>query len=210
MKVVIASGNKGKIKEFKTLLPKLEVFTFKELLGDLDIVEDGDTFAKNAIIKAKTINKLLKEKYPDENFLVISDDSGISVKELNNEPNIYSARYAGINSTDKQNYEKLIKNLKNKNISKSKAFYTACICIAYKDNIYTTHGWMHGTVGTTAKGLNGFGYDPLFTPKGYNKTLGELEYEDKKALSHRTKALNLAMIIINNIKNTIKLTEIIN
>jgi len=199
MKIVIASGNKGKIKEFETLLPDFEVLTFKELLGDMDIVEDGDTFKANAIIKAKTIQDKLKEKYKNEDFLVISDDSGISVKELNYEPNIYSARYASVNATDKQNNQKLIKNLKAKNIKSSDAFYTAAIAISYKDDIYTTHGWMHGKVLPYEKGLNGFGYDPLFIPNGYDKTLGELDFEDKKELSHRTKALNLAMIIIKSI-----------
>jgi len=199
IKIVIASGNKGKIKEFQTLLPSFEVLTFKELLGNLDIVEDGNTFKENSIIKAKTVNNLLKEKYPNEEFLVISDDSGISVKELNNEPNIFSARYAGINSTDTQNNEKLIKNLKDKNITTSDAFYTACICIAHKDEINTTHGWMHGSVISQEIGTNGFGYDPLFIPNNYTKTLGELKFNDKKELSHRTKALNLAMIIVNKI-----------
>jgi XTP/dITP diphosphohydrolase len=199
IKIVIASGNQGKIKEFQTLLPSFDVLTFKELLGDMDIVEDGNTFKENAIIKAKTINEKLIKKYPNENFLVISDDSGISVKALNNEPNIYSARYAGINSSDTKNNEKLIKNLKEKNITSSDAFYTACICIAYNEDIYTTHGWMHGSVTTIAKGNNGFGYDPLFIPKGLSKTLGELEFGYKKELSHRTKALNLAMMIISNI-----------
>jgi len=199
MKIVIASGNKGKIKEFQTLLSNHDVITFTELLGDFDIVEDGDTFKENAIIKAKTIQEKLKQKYKNENFLVISDDSGISVEALDNEPNIYSARYAGINASSKQNNEKLIKNLKAKNIKSSKAFYTACIAIAYKDDIYTTHGWMHGNVIDNQIGTNGFGYDPLFIPNGYTKTLGELDFDDKKELSHRTKALNLAMIIINSI-----------
>jgi XTP/dITP diphosphohydrolase len=199
IKIVIASGNKGKIKEFQTLLPDFEVLTFKELLGDMDIIEDGSTFKENAIIKAKTIQDKLKDKFKDEEFLVISDDSGISVKELNYEPNIYSARYAGTNATDKQNNEKLIKNLQNKGIKTSDAFYTAAIAISYKDDMYTTHGWMHGKVIDKQIGDNGFGYDPLFIPKGYDKTLGELDFKDKKDLSHRTKALNLAMIIIKNI-----------
>ena len=199
MKIVIASGNKGKIKEFQTLLSNHDVITFTELLGDFDIVEDGDTFKANAIIKAKTIQEKLKQKYKNENFLVISDDSGISVEALDNEPNIYSARYAGINASSIQNNEKLIKNLKAKNIKSSKAFYTACIAIAYKDDIYTTHGWMHGNVIDNQIGTNGFGYDPLFIPNGYTKTLGELDFDDKKELSHRTKALNLAMLIINKI-----------
>jgi XTP/dITP diphosphohydrolase len=199
MKIVIASGNKGKIKEFQTLLSNHDVITFTELLGDFDIVEDGDTFKENAIIKAKTIQEKLKQKYKNENFLVISDDSGISVEALDNEPNIYSARYAGINASSIQNNEKLIKNLQAKNIKSSNAFYTACIAIAYKDDIYTTHGWMHGNVIDNQIGTNGFGYDPLFIPNGYTKTLGELDFDDKKELSHRTKALNLAMLIINKI-----------
>jgi len=201
MKIVIASGNQGKIKEFQTLLPSFDVLTFKELLGDMDIIEDGSTFQANAIIKAKTIQEKLKQKYKNENFLVISDDSGISVKELNFEPNIYSARYAGINSTDKQNNEKLIKNLKLKNLESSDAFYTACIAISYNDDIFTTHGWMHGKVITQERGTNGFGYDPLFIPQGNTKTLGELEFTYKKELSHRTKALALAMLIVNKILN---------
>ena len=199
MTIVIASGNSGKIKEFQSLLPSLEVKTFKELLGDINIVEDGKTFQENAIIKAKTIQNKLKQKYTNEDFLVISDDSGISVEKLNFEPNIYSARYAGLNSSDKQNNEKLIKNLKEKNLNKSKAFYTACICISYKDDIYTTHGWMYGDVITEQLGINGFGYDPLFIPKNYKTTLGQMNFDEKKSLSHRTKALNLAMIIIKNI-----------
>jgi len=199
MTIVIASGNMGKIKEFQALLPTLEVKTFKELLGDIDIVEDGKTFQENAIIKAKTIQNKLKDKYKNKDFLVISDDSGISVEKLNLEPNIYSARYAGLNSTDKQNNEKLIKNLKDKNLKKSKAFYTACICVSYKENIYTTHGWMYGEVITEELGTNGFGYDPLFIPKDYKTTLGQMNFDEKKSLSHRTKALNLAMIIVHNI-----------
>ena len=199
MTIVIASGNKGKIKEFQALLPNLEVKTFKELLGDIDIIENGKTFQENAIIKAKTIQNKLKQKYNNEDFLVISDDSGINVEKLNFEPNIYSARYAGLNSSDKQNNEKLIKNLKEKNLNKSKAFYTACICISYKEDIYTTHGWMYGDVIIEELGKNGFGYDPLFIPKGFKTTLGQISFDEKKSLSHRTKALNLAMIIIKNI-----------
>jgi XTP/dITP diphosphohydrolase len=196
MKIVIASGNVGKIKEFKSLLPEFDILPYTELLGDISIIEDGDSFAKNAIIKAKTIQSRLKLQYPNETFLVISDDSGISVPLLNNEPNIYSARYASPNATDKQNNAKLIKKLTEQNITKTEAFYTACICISYKDDIYTTHGWMYGYVINKELGTNGFGYDPLFIPKDYDTTLGEMEFVDKKALSHRTKALNLALKII--------------
>jgi XTP/dITP diphosphohydrolase len=193
MKVVIASGNKGKIKEFKTLLPDFEIITYKEILGDIEIIEDADTFKGNAIKKAKTIYDALPK---DEKYLVISDDSGITVPALNNEPNIYSARYAGENATDVDNNYKLISRLNGEGIEKTDAFYTACIAIVFKDQIYTTHGWMHGEVQNKSIGNGGFGYDPLFTPNGFDETLGTLDGEIKKKLSHRSHAIDRAMKII--------------
>ena len=198
MIVVIASANQGKIEEFKTLLPIFDIKTYKELLGDIEIVEDGNSFKENAIKKAQTIYDNLNKKFPNQknDFLVISDDSGISVPVLDNKPGIYSARYAGDRATDKENNLKLISQLKEKNINKTIAYYTACIALIYKDNIWTTHGWMYGEVITKEIGEGGFGYDPMFIPDGYDKTLGELEYNIKKSISHRTKALNLLLKII--------------
>lgn len=192
MKIVLATSNNGKIKEFKKLLPNQEVITFKELLGDLDIVEDGDSFQANAIIKAKSIYKKLEDK----NVIVISDDSGITVPALNNEPGIYSARYAGENAKDEQNNQKLIDNLNKQSLDKTAAYYTACIAIVFQGEVYTVHGWMHGDVINKQIGTEGFGYDPLFIPKGYDKTLGELPHEVKKAFSHRSSALKLAMKVL--------------
>lgn len=192
MKIVLASGNKGKIEEFKTLLPSYEIVTYKELLGDIEIIEDKDSFKGNAIKKAQSIYDLLK----DENAIVISDDSGITVPCINNEPGIYSARYAGENASDKDNNAKLISKLNDKKLEKAKAYYTACIAIVYKSEVYTVHGWMHGTVINKQIGEGGFGYDPMFIPNGYDKTLGQLPYEVKKSFSHRTKALNLALKVL--------------
>jgi len=193
MKIIIASGNKGKIKEFKTLMPNDEVIAFKDVVGEMNIIEDGDTFQANAIIKVKAIYEKLENK---KDVIVISDDSGITVPALNNEPNIYSARYAGVGSSDKQNNAKLILNLKAKNIKKTTAYYTACIAIMYNDNIYTTHGWMYGDVIDREIGEGGFGYDPLFIPDGYDETLGTLDIKIKKELSHRSKAVKLVMKLI--------------
>ncbi|MFV0561881.1 RdgB/HAM1 family non-canonical purine NTP pyrophosphatase [Malaciobacter mytili] len=193
MRIVLATGNKGKIEEFKKLLPKHEIVTYKELLGDIEIVEDKDSFKGNAIKKAKTIYDLLN----DETAIVISDDSGISVPALNNEPGIYSARYAKENATDKENNNKLISKLNEINLEKTEACYTACIAIVYKNEVYTVHGWMHGNVINKELGEGGFGYDPMFIPNSYEKTLGELPYEVKKAFSHRTKALNLALKVLD-------------
>jgi XTP/dITP diphosphohydrolase len=193
MKIVLASGNKGKIKEIKTLLPDFEVIPYKQIVGDIEIIEDADSFKGNAIKKAKTIYDALPK---DEKYLVISDDSGITVPALNNEPNIYSARYAGENATDVDNNNKLISRLNQEGIEKTDAFYTACIAIVFNDNIYTTHGWLHGQVQNSSVGDGGFGYDPLFIPNGYDETLGVLDIVIKKKLSHRSYAMDRAMKII--------------
>ena len=195
MKIVIASANKGKIAEFQKLMENDEVIAFSEILGEIEIIEDKDTFQGNAIKKAQTIYDEFV-KIGQKDVVVISDDSGITVPILNNEPGIYSARYSGENATDKSNNAKLIENLNKQNIEKTPAFYTACIAIIYKNEIYTVHGWMHGNVINKELGECGFGYDPMFIPNSFDKTLGELGYEAKKDFSHRTKALNLAKKVL--------------
>jgi XTP/dITP diphosphohydrolase len=197
MNIIIASSNKGKIAEIQRWLPEHSVTPYSEILGTFDIEETGVSFQENAIIKAKDIVNRLKKSQYNVDYIVISDDSGITVPLLNNEPNIFSARYAGLNATDKENNKKLISKLNEKNIAKTKAFYTACLAVAHKNNIYTTHGWMHGDVINEEKGEGGFGYDPLFIPNGYNETLGTLDVGVKKELSHRSKALSLAMKVIS-------------
>jgi len=194
MKIVLATGNKGKLREFKQMCQD-EVLAFSELLGEFDIVEDGHTFAQNALIKARTIYEKL-----DENYIIISDDSGISVPALNNEPNIYSARYAGENATDKENLQKLVDTLKANHIQRTPAYYTASIAIVSKYGEYVVHGWMHGEVIDSPRGEKGFGYDAMFIPEHYTQTLGELEDEIKKEISHRAKALTLAKPIIKMLK----------
>ena len=196
MKIVLASANKGKITEFQKLMPEDEVVAFNEILGEIEIEEDQDSFKGNAIKKAKTIYDLLVKK-GFSNIIVISDDSGISVPVLNNAPGIYSARYAGINASDKDNNAKLISKLSELNLEKTPAFYTACIALIYKNEVYTVHGWMHGIVVNKEVGENGFGYDPMFIPNGFDKTLGELPNEIKKEFSHRSKALKLAKKVLD-------------
>jgi XTP/dITP diphosphohydrolase len=195
MKIVLATGNKGKVKEFKYLMPNDDVVAYTDIISEFDIIEDEKTFQENAIIKVKAVEEKIR-KVLNEPYIIISDDSGITVPALNNEPNIYSARYAGKDATDKDNLNKLISRLKEENQERTKAFYTASIAIYYNDNIYTVHGWMHGDVIDKSIGENGFGYDPIFIPNGYDKTLGELNNEIKKSFSHRSKALSLAKKVI--------------
>jgi XTP/dITP diphosphohydrolase len=131
---------------------------------------------------------------------VLSDDSGISVEALGNAPGIYSARYAGEGATDKDNLNKLVTALKEKGLKESPAFYTAAISIVCREGAYTVHGWMHGKVIDTPRGDGGFGYDPMFIPEGFEQTLGELDAEIKKKISHRSKALALAKVVLSTIE----------
>ncbi len=199
MKIVLATGNKGKLREFKQMCQD-EVVAFSDLLGEFDIVEDGDTFAANALIKARTIYEKLDKKYPSDDYLVISDDSGISLPVLNGAPGIYSARYAGVGVTDKDNLYKLIEAVKEKGLKSTPAYYTAAIAIVSKYGEYVVHGWMHGDVIDESRGEKGFGYDGMFILKGYELTLGELEDDVKSEISHRGKALALAKPIINMLR----------
>ena len=191
MKIVLATGNRGKLREFKNMC-ETEVIAFSEILGEMEIVEDADTFKGNALIKARTIY----EKLQDEEAIVISDDSGISVPLLGGIPGIYSARYAGEGASDKDNLYKLVEAVKEQGVEKTPAYYTAAIAIVSRHGEYVVHGWMHGDVLASTRGEKGFGYDPMFVPSGYEETLGELEDEVKKAISHRGKALALAKPII--------------
>jgi len=193
MKIIVASSNKGKIKEIKEILDDFEVVPYTEFIKPIEIEENGKTFKENAIIKAKEISKY----FPND--IVLADDSGISVPILGGIPGIYSARFAGEGASDKDNLYKLINELKNKGFKKTPAFYTAAIALATPYGIFTTHGFMRGVVIDEARGNKGFGYDPMFIPNGFDKTLGELDEDIKKKISHRSKALNLAKIILKTI-----------
>lgn len=195
MKLVLATSNKGKVREIKGLYQDYEVIPYSELMEELEIVEDGDTFKENALIKARAVFNALN----DENIIVIADDSGISVDILDGAPGIYSARYAGADASDKDNLYKLIDDIKNKDATSSPAHYTAAIAIVTSKAEFSVHGWMYGHAITEAKGKGGFGYDPMFIPDGYDKTLGELDDKVKKQLSHRSKALSLAKNILKTL-----------
>lgn len=195
MKLVLATSNKGKVREIKALCEDYEVVPYSELIEEFEIIEDADTFQGNALIKARAVFDAIG----DENIIVIADDSGISVDVLDGAPGIYSARYAGVEANDKDNLYKLMKEIKAKGLKSSPAFYTAAIAIVTKDVERTVHGWMHGTALTEAQGEGGFGYDPMFVPLGYDKTLGELDESVKKKLSHRSKALSLAKKVLKSL-----------
>jgi len=196
MKIVLATSNKGKVREIKAMCEEFDVVAFSEVIDAFDIVEDAPDFKGNALLKAKAVYAALG----DEDAIVLSDDSGISVDALDGAPGIYSARYGGENATDKENLQKLMDTVRQKGLKSSPAHYTAAIAIVTKEGEQVVHGWMYGDVITSARGENGFGYDPCFIPEGFEKTLGELDDTTKKTLSHRSKALYLAKLVLGTIK----------
>lgn len=195
MKLVLATSNKGKLREIKALCTEYEVVPYSEIIEEFEIIEDAQTFKENALIKARAVYEALG----DENAIVLADDSGISVEVLDGAPGVFSARYAGENANDKENLQKLVQEIQQRGFTSSSAYYTAAIAIVSKGVERSVHGWMHGRVITEAKGDGGFGYDPVFVPEAYDKTLGELDDEIKKELSHRSKALRLAQKILKSL-----------
>ena len=196
MQIVLATSNKGKVREIKAMCEDFDVLAFSEVIEPFEIVEDAPTFKGNALLKAKAVYDALN----DVDAIVLSDDSGISVDALDGAPGIYSARYGGEDASDKDNLYKLMDEVKAKGFESSPAHYTAAIAIVTKEGEQVVHGWMYGDVITTPRGDNGFGYDPCFVPEGFDKTLGELEDDVKKGLSHRSKALALAKLVLGSIK----------
>jgi len=194
VQLTLATSNQGKVREFGQFFGE-KLVPYSDIIPAFEIVEDGESFAANALIKAKAIYDRL-----DEDAIVIADDSGISVPILGGEPGIYSARYAGVSASDLDNLNQLINELKNRGVKKTPAFYTAALALVCKEGEFVVHGWMHGDVISEARGEGGFGYDPMFIPAGYEQTLGELPNDVKKEFSHRTKALRLLQPILKMIK----------
>jgi len=196
MKLVLATGNKGKLREITAMYSDFEVIAYSEIIEAFDIIEDKPDFKGNALIKARAVYQALN----DQDAIVLADDSGISVEVLKGEPGVFSARYAGADASDKDNLHKVMNSVKEKGFKTSPAFYTAAIAIVCKEGEYTTHGWMYGKVITEPRGEGGFGYDPCFIPMGFDQTLGELDGNIKSKLSHRSQALANARPILNVIK----------
>lgn len=193
MKIILASANQGKLRELKAWMDEYEVLAFSEVMEPFEIIEDGSSFKQNALIKARAVY----EKLEDKDAVVLSDDSGITVPSLGNIPDIYSARYAGENASSEQNLQKLINRLKENGLQKTPAYYTAAIALVYKGQEFCVHGWMYGDAIDEKRGDKGFGYDPMFIPQGFENTLGELDEEVKRTLSHRSNALRLAKKLLH-------------
>ena len=184
-KIVIATQNKGKAKDFETMLSPLgyEVLTLLDVAQDMDVEETGVTFEENAILKAETVSKEL-------GIPVISDDSGLEIDALNGEPGVYSARYAGAAKSDEANIDKVLEKLDGVANSERTARFRCVLAVAapgQKTEIYS--GSCEGVILHERRGDHGFGYDPIFLVPAQDKAMAELEPHEKAAISHRGNAL---------------------
>lgn len=183
MKLIIASGNRHKVREIREILGGAfeEILSMTEAGIDHETVEDGATFLENARKKAREIVEL-------SGCAAIADDSGLCVEALGGAPGILSARYCGCHGEDEENNRLLLRNMEG--VSDRRAHYTCAAVIAYPDGTTVeAQGYMHGTLLTEGRGTGGFGYDPLFVPTGGERTLAEYTPEEKNAISHRAAAL---------------------
>ncbi|MBR2164809.1 MAG: non-canonical purine NTP pyrophosphatase [Campylobacter sp.] len=196
MKIVLATNNMDKVREIKAYYAEFEVVALKEICKPFEIEENGISFYENAMIKARAVYAKIKELGLENEYIALSDDSGISVDALGGRPGIYSARYSGESATDASNRAKLIAELAQLGLKESSAFYTACIGICSKFGEYGVHGFMHGKVIDKELGDNGFGYDFMFIPDGFDKTVGQLDESIKLQISHRSKGLRLAKPVL--------------
>lgn len=179
-KLIFATGNQGKVKEFRQILgDKYEVLSLKDIGLDIEIEENGKTFRENAIIKAKAVMEATGE-------MVLADDSGFEVDYLNGEPGIYSARYLGEDTPYSVKNAEILKRCENaKGEERSARFVCVIACAFPGGNVITTKGVVEGFLAEEPKGEYGFGYDPIFYHPESGCTTGELLPEKKNEISHR-------------------------
>lgn len=182
MELVFASNNINKLEQVKLFLDNDKVVMPKDIgIQGFDVVEDGLTLKANAYKKASELYKITKRK-------VFSDDTGLFVKALDNRPGIYAHRYAGEDATDKDNRDKLLEELADKDCRD--AYFLTVICFIDEDGKdYYFEGRLDGTIATKELGNGGFGYDKLFYVKKYNKSLAQMDINFKNQISHRGLAM---------------------
>ena len=186
MKIVLASHNQKKIAELRTLLgeyiPDVEILSLADAGVEGDIVEDGDTFEANALIKARAAAA--------SGYIGVGDDSGLCVEALGGAPGVYSARYAGEQGDDEANLDLVLENMKD--VSDRRAAFVCCIACAFPDGSdpIVCHGRVDGELLEAREGSGGFGYDPIFYYPPFGVTFGVASAEQKNTVSHRARALS--------------------
>lgn len=182
--LVLATRNQHKIAEIKIILHGLEIelLTLNEFPQVPPLVEDGHTFQENALSKARTVHRHTK-------LPALADDSGLEVFFLNGRPGVYSARYAGKDTTYELNNEKLLREMRGVAPRRRKIRFVAVLALVGSGYEELAAGDCSGKLAETPRGSNGFGYDPIFIPDGYHQTYAQLMDEEKNRISHRARAL---------------------
>ena len=184
MTLILASNNKGKYFEFRQILEPMGISVVPQAVAgvDFEVNETGDTFEENAWLKASSIMQYTR-------FPAVADDSGLCVDALDGAPGVYSARFGGGKDwTDRQKYEYLLQRLEG--VEDRRAKFVCCICCVLTDgSVVTARGECPGRILLHPAGTEGFGYDPVFAPDGYEQSFGELGTEVKNKISHRARAL---------------------
>jgi non-canonical purine NTP pyrophosphatase, rdgB/HAM1 family len=193
MTLIFATNNQHKIDEVKAALPaNFKIITLKDAGIDIDIPEPYDTLQENAAEKARTIFSLTQTD-------CFSEDTGLEVKALNNEPGVKSARYAGEDKSFQKNIDKLLFNLKGH--QNRKARFRTVVCLILNRNEHYFEGICEGRIIDQMKGNGGFGYDPVFLPDGAEKTLAEMSMDEKNKISHRKKAIDKLVTFLNQLNH---------
>lgn len=196
MQLLVASRNKDKLKEIRTLLADLgfDILSAADVPGLKEIAEDAPTVRDNAVKKAQ-------ETAAATRMLTLADDTGLEVDSLNGEPGVRSARYAGEDVTYHENNKKLLERMKSVGREKRGASFRCVVAIADANGIVeVVEGICNGSITETETGGNGFGYDPVFVPDGQVKTFAEMPLEKKNRISHRAKALQKAWTVLSRYK----------
>jgi non-canonical purine NTP pyrophosphatase, rdgB/HAM1 family len=193
MKLVLASDNAHKLREFRELFRTLgaELLSKKEagVAGEVD--ETGETFEENAFLKAEAVMRA-------SGLPAIADDSGLCVDALGGEPGVRSARYTGSHAdSDEDRYRLVLKNLGGRT-DRGARFVCALCCVFPDGDVLRARGECEGEILFAPKGENGFGYDPIFRPAGYDRSMAELTMEEKNAISHRGNALRAFAVVLKN------------
>ena len=190
MKLVFATNNPNKLQEVSNMISnQIKIISLKDISFNEEIIESENTIKGNAILKANFI----KNNYGYDCF---ADDTGLEVDFLNGKPGVYSKRFAGKNATDELNMKKLIECMEES--TNRTARFKTVIALNINNKLTTFTGICEGEILTKKRGSNGFGYDPVFLPKGYNKTFGEMDMADKNKIGHRSKAVNKLITYLNN------------
>lgn len=189
MKIVFASNNKNKITEIKNQLPKeIELISLEEIGCFEDIPETAETIEGNAILKANYVT----EKY---NLPCFADDTGLEIEALNNEPGVYSARYAGEQRDANDNMDKVLSKLKD--VENRQAQFKTVIALNLNNEQHLFTGIVKGTIEKVKVGIEGFGYDPIFTPENHSTTFAEMDLNQKNLISHRGRAVKQLVDFLN-------------